>query len=200
LTKDEVIHELLDVLPVLNFCSRPHLPRIYKARRRVGGEETKNAIKKGDPVELNIHHYVTIFLISILERDGKPCRRTELRELFLWKWPGQANTFEGTVMKRLRAIEAIHQDSADYPSTENIVTFTTTGKRILRTLRGEREKQIESMLAMLKIKKRSQYNNVVRAAQELADRTWQEVRLEASSRTTKQTKKLKLNKRGKKKL
>lgn len=194
MTKNEAIQELLDVVPVLNFCSRPHLPRVYKARRQVGGDDAQNTIKKGAPVELNIHHYVTIFLIDILGRDGKPCRRTELRALFLWKWPRQVSTFEGMVMKRLRAIEVIHQDSAEYPSNEKLVTFTPTGKRILHKLQAEREQQIDSMLSGLKIKNRKHYDNIVQAAQQLANKLWMQARQDTSSQRPKRAKR----KRGKK--
>jgi hypothetical protein len=102
-------------------------------------------------------------------------------------------------MKRLRAIEAIHQDRYDYPSNENVVTFTATGKRILRQLQDEREKQIDSMLSVLKIENPNQYDKIVRAAQHLANRTWDEVRQEASSDSSKQSKKVSLNKKAKKK-
>lgn len=178
MTENEAIQELLTVLPILNFCSRPHLAKTYTAVKQVGGRGKKNSISKGDRIDLDIRHYVAMFLIGMLGSDGKPCRRTELRELFLWKWPGQGSTFEGTVMKRLRAIDAIHQDSADYPSNENLVTFTRTGRLILRQLQSERKKQIKTMLSLLQVKDKN-YDSLIKGAHQLATQMWSEVRKDA---------------------
>lgn len=184
MTKDEAIERILHSLPKVYYFIR-HQPRKYIAIKSIGRK--KNAIKKDDPVHIDVFHFSTLWLIETLTEKEELCERKELEKMFLWKYPGRENTFAETVINKLDAVGLIEQEKHEEDRRKNKIKLTPLARQLLGELRENRRKNFDLILSLLGIELgelnveiEENYENVVRIFVGLAENVWDCILSEAS--------------------